>query len=369
MKFKCVKDDFLKGIQISQKGVSSKSTLPILSSLLIEAKENNISLTGTDLEILVNCEFHGKIVEEGSVVVPARLIGDIVRNLPEEAVEISYNSKTQEVNIKCGKAFFSIKAVAAEDYPKTPELSVKEDIIIDKDTLINILKHVIKAASRDESRPVLTGILISVGKDKIKMVATDSYRLAVTEGKIEPRKKREEEKNVIVPTKALEEIMKIGVAGEDDKVKINVSENHILFNMGSARLMSRLIEGKYPEYKQLFPDIYKVELAIKRDEFIGAVRRVALLAQNNSPIRLALGKDKIDISAETQEVGKAEEKIGIKYEGDNIDIAFNGQYLLDGLSAVDKEDILIKIMDPLKPGLIKPVEGEEFLYLIMPVRV
>ncbi len=366
MKIRCVRDDLLKGIQIAQKGISSKNTLPILSSLLIDAGDKNITLTGTDLEMLVNYEFPGKIVEKGRVVIPARLIGDIVRNLSEEAVEITYNTAKQTIDIKCGKSFFTIKTIPAEDFPKAPEVNKKESLSVDKEVFIDILKRIIKATSKDESRPVLTGILIDIKKDKLTMVATDSYRLAVTERNIEEKVK--EEKRVIVPTRTLEEIIKIATAVEEGKVKVSLSENHIIFDLKNTKIISRLIEGQYPNYKQLFPDDYQVELPVKREELAGAVKRVSLLAQNNTHIKLDLKKDEIDISAETQEIGKAEEKVGVKYEGKDINIAFNSQYLLDGLTALDEEEVILKLLDPLKPGLIKPLGSENFLYLIMPVR-
>lgn len=387
MKMRCVKDDLLKGIQVVQKGVSTKSTLPVLSSILFQA-ENDLKLHTTDLETFVSCSVEGKIIKKGSVGVPARLIGDIVRSLPDAAIDISYDTEKREINLVCENSFFDIKTLPAEDFPKIVTLEKKApastnvgEYMVENSLFLNIIKQVIRAASRDETRPILTGVLLTVNRDKVKMVATDSYRLAVREGKLEKEEKKQDKKEkeetkeeeekirVVVPTKALEDVMKISSILENSEVKIGLLRNHIVFDLGKAQLISRLIEGQYPNYQQLLPENYQVELPIKREELVGAVKRISLLAQNNSPVRLNLGKNNLSISAATQEVGEAKEDLKISYEGEEIKVAFNGQYLLDGLTAANQEEILIKLLGPLKPGLIKPVGNDEFLYLIMPVRL
>lgn len=376
MKIRCVKEDLLKGIQIVQKGISAKSALPILSSILFQA-EDKLKLQTTDLETSISCITNAKIIKKGRVGVPARLIGDIVRSLPEAAVDLEYNPDKRELALLCQNSSFEIKTLSAEDFPKVPNLessTIQEECTLESNLFLNVVKQVIRAASKDETRPILTGILFTLSESKVRMVATDSYRLAVTESSIESKKgeKRKEEGEkirAVIPTKALEDVLKIISILESQEVRMRVLENHIVFDLGEAQLIARLIEGQYPNYQQLLPEGYQLELPVKREELIGAVKRISLLAQNNSPVQFDLGKNNLTVSAVTQEVGEAKEDVKIKYEGEEVKIAFNGQYLLDGLTAVNQEDVLIKLLDPLKPGLIKSVESDEFLYLIMPVRL
>lgn len=376
MKIRCVKEDLLRGIQIVQKGISTKSSLPILSSILFEA-DDKLKLQTTDLETSISCLVNAKVTKKGKLGIPARLIGDIVRSLPEAAVDLEYKAEKAELALICENSSFEIKTLSADDFPKVPNLEgspQKRECVLGSAMFMNVVKQVIRAASKDETRPILTGILFTLGENMVRMVATDSYRLAVTESKIieeeEKKEKEVEEKiNAVIPTRALEDVVKIMSILESQEVGMRVLENHIVFNLGEAQLISRLIEGQYPNYRQLLPDSYQLELPVKREELVGAVKRISLMAQNNSPVQFHLGKNNLTVSAVTQEVGEAKEDVKIKYEGEEVKIAFNGQYLLDGLTAVSEEDVLIKLLDPLKPGLIQPAKSEEFLYLIMPVRL
>lgn len=363
MNIKCVKTDLIENIQIVQKAISSRGILPILSSIFFQTQKNNLTLSATDLEMSIKCNMKAKVISQGIMVVPAKLIGDIIRNLPESTIEIKVDSQKRQVKIICENSEFNINIFPEDDFPKTPDQTKEVFCIVNGGEFLNGIKKVIRATSKDESRPVLTGVLLNTTKDKLKMVATDSYRLAVCEI---PVKKIEQEIEVIIPARVLNELIKI--LKEDQEVKISLAANQINFNFSEVNLTSRLIEGQYPNYQQLLPERYEIKANINKENFIDAVKRVSLLTQHNVPLNIDLNPSTANIYATTQEVGEANEKLLIDYQGKELKIALNPQYLLDGLSCVEGNNVVIKLIDALKPGLIKSAETEKFLYLIMPVR-
>lgn len=365
MRFKCARNDLVESFQITQKAVSPRSTLPILTGILLDFEEDKLTLTATDLEISIQNKLNVKVEDKGSLVVPARLVSDIIRNLPEAVVQVESVSDGRIVII-CEQAKFEIKVLILEDYPKFPEITDGSSIEVDVKTFKDAVKQVIKAVSRDETRPILTGVLISFNKDHIKMVATDSYRLAVRE--IKTSVDIEEKIKIIIPARALDELSKI-LPDANEKLKITVNENQIIFQHKNTTFASRLIEGQFPNYQQLLPEEQENKLEIKKQVFIDAVKRVSLLAQNNTPIRLVASGQKMKIHAVNQEVGEASEEIGLLSGGGESEIAFNAQFLLDGLASLEEETVVLELTSNVKPGLIKPKEGKDFLYLIMPMRV
>ncbi|MDI6892386.1 MAG: DNA polymerase III subunit beta [Actinomycetota bacterium] len=366
MEIKCVRENLLDGIQTVQKAVSTRTTLPILTSILFQTDEDKVTLSATNLEIAIECKVDANILSKGAVVVPARLIGDIIRNLPEAAIEITSSPSNNQLKILCGQAEFNIKTLPPEDFPRFPEIPTKSSYTVAGDLLIETVKQVTRAASHDETRPVLTGVLINITKDRLKMVATDSYRLAVRE--IGVKKGVEEKARVVIPARTLEEVIKI-IPPKRKEIDITLTENQIIFNLGEVVLISRLIEGQFPNYQQLLPEDHKMRLEVDREKFAGAVKRVSLLALNNSPLKLSIKGSKMKISAQTAEVGLATEEIGVNKKGEDMDIALNAQFLMDGVTSVEGDAVVFEVLDPLKPGLIRSVAGGDFLYLIMPVRI
>lgn len=364
MKFKCQQENLLEGIQIVLKAVSMKSTLPILNGILFELEENQLTLSATDLELAIKYRVKTKEEVNGKMVAPARLIGDIVRNLPDEEIEFLLDEASNQASLTCQKAEFQIKTLPVEDFPKFPEESKGQKYELKTKDFIELIKKVSKAASIDESRPVLKGVLLKLAKDKLEAAATDSYRLAV--GSIEIENGPDKEIKVIIPAHALNELIKT-ITPSSNKTKLVVTENQAIFESGQLTLSSRLIEGQFPDYKQLIPESYKGKLEVEREPLLSALRRVSLLAQN-TPLKLDFRGQALRISAQTAEVGEAEEQLEAKYQGEAQEMAFNPQYLLDGVTSIDEQKALLETNDPLKPGLLR-AEKEPFLYLIMPVRL
>jgi len=366
MQFECTRDGLLEQIQIVQKAVSARSTLPILTGILFNVKDNKLTLSSTDLEMSIKCELDVNEKSSGSIVIPARLISDVLRNLPEAVVKFNSDTSNNQIFLQCEKSTFNIKVLHPEDFPKIPEIGGGSLIKVDGKELIEAIKQIIKAVSRDETRPVLTGVLINISEGKLKMVATDSYRLAIKE--IKAKSKTEENVKVVVPAKVLDEIIKV-ISQEEGEVNIKITENQIAFNFNNTTMISRLIEGEFPKYQQLLPDNYQVRIDLEKDAMAGAAKRVSLLALNNSPIKVNIGDKKIKISAETSEVGEAAEEVEVNEKMEQMTIAFNPQYFLDGLMSVKGDKFIFEAISPLNPALIRSHEEEDFIYLVMPVRI
>ncbi|MDP3014384.1 MAG: DNA polymerase III subunit beta [Candidatus Subteraquimicrobiales bacterium] len=366
MKFKCLKNDILNATQIVQKAVSTRSTLPILTGILLQLKDKQIKLSATDLEIAIEYELEIDGEIDGSVVVPAKIFGDIIKNLPESIITMDATKSPNQINIVCERSSFSIKTLPWEDFPKFPEIDNLRSFSLESDLLGNAIKQVSKATSRDDTRPVLTGVLINVVRDKLKMVATDSYRLAVREVKVEDI--GEDRIKIIVPGRTLDELSKI-LPGANTKVVFGVTESQIVFRFGGLTLISRLIEGEFPNYQQLLPESYNVKLEINKDELTCAIKRVSLIAASNIPVKLYTNKNLMRISTQVTDVGGAIEEISIKGPEEKMEISFNWQYLLDGVVSVQGDKVILEIVDALKPGMIRSPEAEDFLYLVMPVRI
>lgn len=365
MRIKCARNDLMEAIQIVQRAVSPRSTLPILTGILFDSNNNILTLTSTDLEISIRVELEVNIEEKGALVIPARLISDIIRNLPEAVVEINTVSEGK-LTIVCEHAKFDIKILSPEDYPRFPEVSEGAMVEVDIKLFKEAIKQVSKAVSHDETRPILTGVLIMFSKKNLKMVATDSYRLAVKE--INTHSELEDKVRIIVPARALEELFKILPEGQGS-LKIIINENQVIFQFDKTTFASRLIEGQFPSYQQLLPEEQEIRLELNKQVFIDAVKRVSLLALNNTPIKLNNSGRRMKVYAVNQEIGEAVEEIDLINEGAEIEIAFNAQFLLDGLSSLDGEEVTLELTSNVKPGLLKPKDGKDYLYLIMPVRV
>ncbi|HDP70178.1 MAG TPA: DNA polymerase III subunit beta [Actinobacteria bacterium] len=366
MFIKCTQSDLWNTIQIVQKAVSTRSTLPILSGILFQGKGQEVILNATNLELSIKTSIPADIKKEGSVVIPARLIGEVVKNLPDSTIEMFLDEPNGLVRISCQESNFNIKILPPEDFPKFPELKIEQSCIINAEELIDIVKQVVKATSTDETRPILTGVLLSVNKNKIKMVATDSYRLAIKE--VDLKKGIKDKIKVIVPSKTLVELMKI-IPKESKDVSMCFTENQLIFKTGKTILISRLIEGQYPNYQQLLPDSYEIKIEVNKEELIAAVRRASLFTQDNSPIKIKIRDEMMELNAAAIDVGEAVERVKIKGGKEDIEIAFNSQYLLEGLMSMDEENVIFEIIDTVRPGVIKPKKKQNYLYLIMPVRI
>jgi DNA polymerase III subunit beta len=368
MRLTCDRSALVDKLAVLARGVSTRSALPVLSGVLLKAADGRLDLYSTDMELSIKASLVTNIERDGDVVVPARLFTDVVRNLPHDTVDIDAGEAS--VRISAGSASFSLNAWSASDFPQTSSFEMTDAFTIGREPFAVTLNKVGRAASRDETRPILTGVLITILGDTLKMVATDSYRLSVKETKLEHSLPAEVQ--AIVPVKALSEVARLAATMGPGELEVAVGENQALFRLadpaGDVWVASRLIDGQFPNYKQLLPDSFDHEVMLPKDAFTGASRRVSLLAQKNAPLRLLFSSGKLTMRALTQDVGQAEESLAVEFDGEEFEIGFNPAYLIEGIDAVDDADVRLRFTSPLRPGLVSGA-ADDFVYLIMPIRL
>jgi DNA polymerase-3 subunit beta len=363
LKTTCSRDDLLRGLGIVSRGVSTRTTVQILAGILLDAREGKLSLAATDMELSLRTTVEANVESGGSVVVPGRLLLDIARLLPEAEVAIEHKLEEAVVEVRCGSASYRLHTYNAEDFPRLPETQGIELHEVDRETLLDTVSRVSRSASRDESRPVLTGVLVHFEPGKLVMAATDSYRLSVKETSLEGSVP---ELEAIVPARALGELARIAVEGET--ISLGVHENQVIFGTNDAWLTTRRIDGQFPNYKQLVPEAFEHEVPLPRDELLDVVRRVSVMAQRNSPLRLRFADGELIVSAQTQDVGEARESLPVAYTADPLEIGFNAEFLRDGLESIDADEVRFRLISPLRPAVLQTAEGD-FTYLIMPIRL
>jgi DNA polymerase-3 subunit beta len=304
---------------------------------------------------------------EGVVVLPGRLVLDVVRSLPAEDVTLEFRAAEQDVELVSGNATFHIRVLRSEDFPPLPEPENGSAVSLPVEAFVSTAVKVAGSASRDETRPVLTGILVSASDRELRMVATDSYRLSVKETALETALETAFEVNV--PARALQELARVAAHVGDGQLRISVRQNQILFELGGVILSSRLIDGQFPNYRQLLPESFDHELRMAGPELTDVVRRISLLAQKNAPLRLAFSAGELTVSAQTPDVGEARESLPVSFQGEPLEIGFNPEFLRAGLEAVEEGDVVLRLISPLRPGLIEAGDESGFQYLIMPIRL
>jgi DNA polymerase-3 subunit beta len=319
------------------------------------------------MDISLRVPLEAEVVREGTVVLPARLLLDVVRSLPSAEVSLELRPAEQDVELVSGTATFDIRTLRAEDFPPFPDPDGETTVSIPAGAFVSTALKVANSASRDETRPVLTGILVSASERELRMVATDSYRLSLKQTVLEQPLAGGFEVNV--PARALQELARIAGQGEDEQVAVAVQRNQIVFVVGRTILSSRLIEGQFPNYRQLLPESFEHELRVASSELTDVVRRISLLAQKNAPLRLAFAEGELTVSAQTPDVGEARESLPVAFGGEALEIGFNPEFLRAGLEAIEEGDVLLKLISPLRPGLIEAADGSGFQYLIMPIRL
>jgi DNA polymerase-3 subunit beta len=365
--------EFLSELQLIVRASATRSAIQALSGILVSGEDGLVKLAATDGEIALRSGVDASVEAPGSALVPGRLLTDILRALEGEQVTIERVADKGTVAVTAGQSKFAIRSLAADDFPRLPELPSEGALVFPGALFAKTIDRVARAASRDETRPVLTGILVSVADSELRMVATDSYRLSVKETPLEAGTAETFEVNV--PARALQEASRIVADTDANEVSIVAHENQIVFGIGKVTLSSRMIEGQFPNYRQLLPESYEHEIRVDKRELVGVVRRISLMAQRNAPLRLRFEDGSITVSAQTPDVGEANESVPVNYTGEPLEIGFNPQFLQDGLEAVEADELLLKLISPLRPGLIEAAGGEQdqaggrFLYLIMPVRL
>ncbi len=365
MKFRCEREILADALATAGRAATSRTNaLPVLSGLRLDLVGDELTVTGTDLELTIRLSVPVGGDVDGSAVVPARLVADIVKALPAGAVEMSLGD--DDLAISAGRTQFSVRPLALSDYPAQSEPDI-EPVTLSSVQVADALRQVVRAASTDDARAVLTGVLLASEESGVKMVATDSYRLAVRD--LPPTSMLEAGQKVLVPSRALKELERILTGAEELHVRLGARE--AVFEAGTTRLTTRLIEGEYPNYRNLLPPSYPNVLTVGRDALLDALRRVKIVAQaqDATPVRLVLGGDTLQITAITQDVGNATEEVDASFDGSEMTVAFNPDYLAAGVEAVEGDEVLLSVIDPMKPAILRGQGHDDYLYLLMPVRV
>jgi DNA polymerase-3 subunit beta len=358
----CSRDELASALGVVARGLSSRSAVQVLTGILLQPEEGKLQLGTTDMEVSLRATVDGTVEGDGAVVVPGRLLTDLVRLLPDDSVLLSFDQGNGVLEVTSGRYSSKVNVFSAEDFPRLPPVDVPLHTI-SAPALLGTIEKVARAASRDESRPVLTGILVRFEGDRLTMAATDSYRLAVKEtalGESGP------ELDAIIPARALQELSRLAAGG--DVVSLGVHENHVVFGAAGVWLTSRRIDGQFPNYQQLLPETFEIEVATEREPLLEVIRRAGVMAQRNAPLRLRFAEGELAVSAQTQDVGEASESLEIDYTGDPLEIGFNPDFLREGLEAVGGDTVQLKLINPLRPGLLAAPD-ESFRYLIMPIRL
>lgn len=362
MKFRCDRDDLSEALQTVQRGVSSRPGIPALTGVHLEATEGGpLVLTTTDLEVSARLEVEVSVGEAGVALVPARLLGDMVKSLPDATVE--FEADQTQARIRCAAFEGTVRLLPAEDFPAWQDPSGTR-VTVTGGAFAAAVHQVGRAASRDEARPTLTGVLVEVNREGLTLVATDSYRLAVRELSATAGG----EAQAIVPERAMSEAGRAAAAEDKGEIELFMDQSQIAVRAGKLTLTSRLIEGQFPNYRQLLPDGYENRLVVGRQLLLDAVKRVGLLARENTPVRIEFNALGVRLTSSSPDLGGAVEAVEAKYEGEDLTVAFNPGYLADGLQVASGDNVTLEIRDGLKPGVVRG-DGQEFTYLVMPVRL
>lgn len=364
MIFTCEKQKILEGISIVQKAITGKSTMSILEGIYIKTNESTLTLIGSDMDVSIQTCVDAKIVEEGSIVIDAKIFGEIIRKLPNSTIKIE-TMENQLIKITCEKSVFDVVYMNTNEFPELPDINENLKISVNQNILKNMIKGTSFAIAQDETRPILQGILFEVKNKNLNLVALDGYRLAIRSEFLDTEINME----VVIPGKTLNEVSKI-LEDIDDIVDITFTDNHILFNLEKTKIISRLLEGKFINYNSLLPQEHKLFVNVNRQELQNAIERASLMAKdgNTNLIRLDLQQENLIITSNSQ-LGKVREEISIKLQGDEIQIAFNSRYLLDVLKNMEDNEVVMKMTSGISPCVIEEKNNEDAKYLVLPVRL
>ena len=366
MKFECPRDLFYQGLQVVSRAVPSKSTLPILSGILLEAKNERLRLVATDLELGIESYLPVKVLEEGAVVLEAKYLTEIIRKLPSQGLTVGVVEGKNSVEIKSGSSRFVVNPMPAEDYPSLPETKEEGYWTIPQNELRKMIKETSFAVSLDETRPFLTGVLWDAIDNTLTLCATDTSRLAL---RVQSFDQNFGQFKVIVPTKCLTEVSRV-LDNSEESVQILLSTNHILFQINETRFVSRLIDGQFPNYRQPIPTSFTTEATVDRVEFMQAVERASLLAREGaSVVKFGVSGEKISLSANVPDVGETYDEIFCEVAGDSMEIAFNARYIIEVLRILDVDQVKLKLTGRNSPAVIAPVNDENYIYVVMPVLI
>ena len=363
MKLSINQSELLNALSIVQKGITTRSTLPVLAGILVKTTGDEVMFQTTDLELSIQYTTTALIEEEGQTVLPGKLAFDIVKNLPDAAIHIDTNDDT--AIISCESSSFSIRCLNAEDFPGFPKVNPDQQISIPFESFSSMARKVCRVVSKDESRAILTGVLIAVEDQTLKLVATDSYRLAVTESPLEGES---EDFSAVLAGSFVSDLAGLPKTGEN--ISLAIAENQIIASYAGTVFVNRRIEGKYPNYKQLIPSSYETRCVVDRKALAAAVKRASLLERSGSQVKISINLATQTIQLTTnQDVGSTQEIVKAEIEGTDVEIGFNSHYVNEGLAVMESSEASLEIQGPLKPGILKGCGDESYLYLVMPVRL
>ena len=363
MKLKVEKAAVVEGLQKVVSIVSTRTTLPILSNVLLQAEGGKLHLTSTDLEVSVKTSVDASVSKKGGTTLPARRLASIIRELASHDVEITIEDKDTAV-IQAGPSFFKLRGASEDDFPPLPKFEGSRAFTLKQGVFRDMLVKTSYAASTDETRYILNGVLLSFRDEKLTVVATDGRRLALVEQEVEFPK--DSEGDLVIPTKTVNELIR--TLQDDGSIRIQASANQVAFEFGDMLIISKLIEGAFPNFRQVIPSQAEQRVTIEREALMNAVRRVALLASEQaSTVRLTFANNRLEITAETPDVGEARETLPVKFSAKEITVAFNPEFIVAPLKTLDSDEVFFEVTDALSPGVIK--SNVPFLYVLMPMRI
>jgi DNA polymerase III subunit beta len=365
MKITATRQALLDALLVVSRAVSARAALQALSGILLST-DGGARLRATDMELGLDIGFDAEVEGSGDIVLPGRLLVEVARSLPEGSVGLQLREAERDMEIAAGSSRFHLRTLPADDFPQLPEPE-GDPVELPAAPLAQTINRVARAASRDEARPVLTGVLVTVEGDELTMVATDSYRLAVKRTKLDAGVPERVEANV--PARALRELARLIELAEDESLRLWLTRNQAVFRTGAVSLSSRLIDGQFPNHSQLLPESYEHEVKLPRAELLEVTRRVSQLAQRNAALRLSFSEGELVVSAETPDLGDAREALPAPYSGELLEIGFNPEFIRDGLESIEDDEVVLKLISPLRPGLLEPAGEDDFSYLVMPIRL
>jgi len=374
MEFICGKEKLLGAVSIVERIVSSKSTLPIIGNILFETKKNGIKLSANNLELGIEIFLEAKIVKEGSILIPAKTLAAMVSKLPKGQINFKVSDKGT-IRVSYKQSHFNIHGLPADEFPTLPKVKEGKELTVDSALFLDMVKKTIFAVSTSEDKYILNGALFEIGRSglggddsNIRLITTDGYRLAKRGEKIKDAPNIENK--VIIPSRALVELSKILQSGKEEELNITIGKDQIAFHLKDAFLVSRLIQGKFPDYKQVIPKKTSTQISIETSLFLEATERAAVIASGSANIvKLELKADKLHILATTPEVGSVDEALEVEIKGnEKTQVAFNVRLITDVLKVINTEQVCLEISGPLSPGIIRPAEGLDYLYIVMPIR-
>lgn len=369
MKIVCYKDKIIKALNSVVKGVASKTTMPILEGILIQTNDNEIKLTTYDLEIGIEYIMECEVKEQGSTVVNAIMFSEIIRKLPDTEIYISLNDKNL-LEIECEGSLYKLATMNPEEFPELPKIEIENSIEVDQNVLKNMIRKTIFAVSSEENRPIFTGCLFEIENNKLNLVAVDGFRLALRSIYLN---KQTNNFSAVIPGKTLNEVNKI-ISDSFEPVKIGVSKNQALFEMDNCKIVTRILDGEFLNYKNVIPSNWETRIRVNKNSIQNSFERISLISasaiekEKKYPVKVQVDIGKVIISC-TNQTGDAKEEIFVSTEGKNLEAGFNPKYFLDSLKAVEDEEVFIEFGTSISPCLIKSVENNDYTYMILPIRL